>query len=618
MSPGRRDRNAVTARSGAASPCRPVSAVCLLLALAGLPLPLAAQAPEPALVSNLNKVTTEFSTVENGHLWAQAFVTGSESRGYRLHSVVLQFNNQDSIDSATLRVTVRRNGGFGNYPGSILSTLTNPSSVTNVGPNEFTAPANVVLARGTRYHVVVEYPSDSESPRWSQAGRGEDAGAADGWDIPGRVTYNTGGFWTFDDDFNFAMEVRGTAIVPDSATLSVAPVSTTVAEGDDAQFTVTRTGVTSGALTVNYSVSESGAMVASGEEGAQTVDFAGSATSVTVTVPTVDDGAHEADSAVTVALTADAAYELGTDDTAEVTVTDDDNAAPTGAVTIDDTTPVLGETLNADASGLGDPDGLTNRSFTYQWIRTSGGTVTRIAGETAASYTVVAADVGATLKVAVSFTDDDGTAETVESAETAAALAEEPLTIFDADRDYSLATIYRQTATVELADYLAEGVSLSDVSFALDNCDDTRADYYSSVTLSGSTLSLVSNDLGHTHGAATDSETTCVVTATMSGESLDQTFAFRIPPGRQLTQIPVVSVVGRSANALEVRVTDPSGYGSSRLRLSWRETGTNAWTHRIMSGAMLDSATPPAIRIDGLDSETSYTVQAAVLRRQGL
>ena len=42
---------------------------------------------------------------------------------------------------------------------------------------------------------------------------------------------------------------------------------------------------------------------------------------------------------------------------------------------------------------------------------------------TAASYTVVAADEGATLKVEVSFTDDDGTGETVESAPTSAAEA---------------------------------------------------------------------------------------------------------------------------------------------------------------------------------------------------
>ena len=200
-------------------------------------------------------------------------------------------------------------------------------------------------------------------------------------------------------------------------TVSVARVSSPVSEGADAEFLVTREAVTAGALTVRYSVSESGAMVAASEEGAKTVDFGDGETEKTVVVPTVDDSVHEADSTVTFRLDQDAAYEVGAA-ASGVIVEDDDNAAPTGAVTVDDTTPVVGETLTADASDLGDPDGLTGRSFAWQWIRTSGGTATRIAGATSATYTVAAADVGATLKAEASFTDDDGTEETVESAET--------------------------------------------------------------------------------------------------------------------------------------------------------------------------------------------------------
>ena len=210
-----------------------------------------------------------------------------------------------------------------------------------------------------------------------------------------------------------------TAEIPSGAlpAVSVAPVADSVAEGADAQFTVERTVVTTGALTVGYRVSETGDMVASGEEGARTLDFGDGETEKTVTVPTVDDGAHEADSVVTLEMTATAEYTVETA-TAAVTVEDDDNAEPTGAPTIDDTTPVIGETLTAEASNLDDPDGLTNPSFTWQWIRVAGGTDTRISGATAPIYTVVAEDEGATLKVEVSFTDDAGTAEAVESAET--------------------------------------------------------------------------------------------------------------------------------------------------------------------------------------------------------
>ena len=232
--------------------------------------------------------------------------------------------------------------------------------------------------------------------------------------------------FTDDDGTGETVESAETsAVEPPSPVLTVAAGTTPVTEGTAATFTVTRTVVTAGALTAHYQVSETGDAVTVSEEGAKSVDFADGETGKTVTVPTAGDGGHEADSVVTVTLAADAAYDLGPEAqrSAEVTVEDDDNAAPTGTVTIDDTTPVVGQTLRADTSGIGDPDGLTSRSFTWQWLRVSGGTATAIAGASTASYTVAAADVGATLKVRVGFTDDDGTGETVESAQTSVVAA---------------------------------------------------------------------------------------------------------------------------------------------------------------------------------------------------
>ena len=91
----------------------------------------------------------------------------------------------------------------------------------------------------------------------------------------------------------------------------------------------------------------------------------------------------------------------------------------TGAPTIIGTAQV-GETLTADTSGITDVDGLDNATFSYQWIANSGTTDTDITGATNATYTLVAADEGKTIKVRVSFTDDAGNAETLTSAATAA------------------------------------------------------------------------------------------------------------------------------------------------------------------------------------------------------
>ena len=90
------------------------------------------------------------------------------------------------------------------------------------------------------------------------------------------------------------------------------------------------------------------------------------------------------------------------------------NDAPTGNVTIDNMTPAEGDTLTA-ANTLADADGLSG-AISYQWYRDG----VAIGGATGTSYTTVQADVGAVITVVASYTDDQGTAESVTSAGTAA------------------------------------------------------------------------------------------------------------------------------------------------------------------------------------------------------
>ena len=76
-------------------------------------------------------------------------------------------------------------------------------------------------------------------------------------------------------------------------------------------------------------------------------------------------------------------------------------------------TPQVGETLTANTGDTMDSDGLG--VFSYQWIRVDGLTETNIAGATSNTYAPVTADVGKRIKVKVSFTDGDGTQESVTS-----------------------------------------------------------------------------------------------------------------------------------------------------------------------------------------------------------
>ena len=92
------------------------------------------------------------------------------------------------------------------------------------------------------------------------------------------------------------------------------------------------------------------------------------------------------------------------------------NTPGTGAPTISGTVQV-GETLTVDTSGIADADGLSGATFSYQWLSSRD---TEIPGATDATYTLLDADAGKTIKVRVSFTDDAGHEETLTSAATAA------------------------------------------------------------------------------------------------------------------------------------------------------------------------------------------------------
>ena len=106
------------------------------------------------------------------------------------------------------------------------------------------------------------------------------------------------------------------------------------------------------------------------------------------------------------------------------------NTQATG-VPIIDGIPRVGETLTADTSGIDDEDELTNVAFAYQWMRRDGSGDAAITAATGSTYTLVAADEGMSIKVKVSFTDDEGNPETLASDPTGAvALDPGPLTVF--------------------------------------------------------------------------------------------------------------------------------------------------------------------------------------------
>ena len=97
--------------------------------------------------------------------------------------------------------------------------------------------------------------------------------------------------------------------------------------------------------------------------------------------------------------------------------TESENSAPAGLPTISGT-PEAEQTLTADTSAITDGDGLTNVSYGYQWIRNDGNADADIEDATDSTYKLSDTDVGKTIKVKVSFTDDADNQETLTSAAT--------------------------------------------------------------------------------------------------------------------------------------------------------------------------------------------------------
>ena len=112
-------------------------------------------------------------------------------------------------------------------------------------------------------------------------------------------------------------------VTPTLPTISVTSGGT-VAEGSPALFTLTRTGETTEALTVTLTVTESGNMLSGSLPTSLT--FSAGASTASLSLATQDDNTDEPDSTVTVSLQSGSEYSLGTEDTATVTVEDDEDA----------------------------------------------------------------------------------------------------------------------------------------------------------------------------------------------------------------------------------------------------------------------------------------------------
>ena len=212
------------------APLTLLAALALLAILGALFLPDRAQAQAQVLVNNFGQTQTGQVILRNGDRLGQTFsiATTGEASYYTLSSIEILFstNGIASTDMDLLTVSLwstHASGTNAGHPKDQLYTLTNPASVAADAAATFAAPADLTLAAGRTYAVVVVYSKNidaadiADAPFWEYAGTGDDADPAPGWSIVDSSHQRPAGEASWEETANRAQKIRvnGTAVQPD-------------------------------------------------------------------------------------------------------------------------------------------------------------------------------------------------------------------------------------------------------------------------------------------------------------------------------------------------------------------------------------------------------------------
>jgi len=182
-------------------------------------------------------------------------------------------------------------------------------------------------------------------------------------------------------------------------TVTIAATDNTATEAGPTTgtFTVSRTGSTSGALTVYYTVSGTATSGSDYNSLSGSVTISAGSSTGTITVTPINDTVVESDETVIVTLSANAAYSIGSPNSATVTIISDDVGLSTVTIAATDNTATeAGPTTGTfTVSRTGSTSGALTVNYTVSGTATSGsdynalsGSVTIPAGSSTATITV--------------------------------------------------------------------------------------------------------------------------------------------------------------------------------------------------------------------------------------
>ena len=378
----------------------------------------------PAANDRLQEIPTY-----SGGQWAQLLTTGDNSGGYTPTHVYVSIGESGGSASApqprvTLNASVKATKTLADnadieisIPGAVLYTLSGDidEGISSSETVIFSFPADASLTAETEYFIVFSN-NGGLTPSYNidaTVFEDEDEDAASGWQINFGGLYTlasnpTVADWGIETSYSAKIAVTGEdkAVIVNHLATGAPTINGTARVGETLTASTSAISDTDGLTNVNYAyqwIRIDGNLeinISSGTSSTYQVVAADQGKTLKVQVSFTDDD--------------DNAEGLFSAATAPVAAAAQGNNPASGAPTVNGTARV-GETLTASTSAISDTDGLTNVSYAYQWIRVDGNSESNITSATSSSYQVVAADVGKTLKVKVSFTDDDSNTETLTS-----------------------------------------------------------------------------------------------------------------------------------------------------------------------------------------------------------
>ena len=267
----------------------------------------------------------------------------------------------------------------------------------------------------------------------------------------------------------------------------------------------------------------------------------------------------------------------------------------------------VGRRLRADTSGITADGGRTSVSYSYQWIRSDGNTDTDIDGETDSTYTPSGSDVGKTLKVRVSFTDDANNQETLTSEATAAVAAAD---------DRAATGLPIIGGTVQVGQTLTADTSVIADADGLDNVS------YSYQWIAGG--SDIDGSTGSTHTLTTTQQGQTIQVRVSftddrnNAETLtsEATGAVAAAPNRPATGLPIISgtaQVGQTLTADTNGIADADGLTNVAYSYQWlssRDTeigGATDYTYTLQASDEGKTSKVRVIFTDDADNEETLT-----------